>query len=151
MPRAYAYASVTDLHRLLTFLPATFNASTRPTPSQAHQALLDSSARLDAALGLVDYTTPVATTATAAGEVLRSWAAIGAAAEIAFALPQGKDSKHAEVYRSDFQAILGSIRGRDEGLPDVARGSRSRVRSSLTARSPEAASPMFTRDNVTDR
>src|SRR5690349_15874341 len=101
MSRAYAYASAGNVRALLSFIP-TFGATARPNAEQVAQFLDDASNDLDAALALADYTTPIATTATQSVELLRTWAAVGGAWHTAVAMPQGHDSKHADVYAQRF-------------------------------------------------
>lgn len=149
--RPYAYASEPDIRRLLQFLPATITATSRPQATQLHNALVAASDELDSALALVNYDTPVSTVASIAQGALRSWAAIGAAGEVAFALPQGSDSKHAKGYQEKFSAILEGIRDRDRELPDASKGSRSRPRHPRTPAGAIGGSPMFSRDSIGDR
>lgn len=131
--RPYSYAAVTDVAALIP--GATFGAtSAKPGASQVGHFLDQCSNELDALLASVDYAVPVATGATASIEMLRSWTSIGGAYRTAMAMPQGKDSKHAEAYGKEWTAILGRIEKGKVELPDaprspvkVARGGQSGV------------------------
>lgn len=148
MARAYAYASSTDVIRHLTFV-ATFTATSRPNATQAHGHLSDAANELDAALTLADYSIPVATGATAAFEILRSWNAIGAACFSARSMPQGSDSKHAQALCDRFSAILDGIRDGDFALPGADKETtRGRLRYGAVA---TGASAWFTREGLADR
>lgn len=145
-----AYATTADVQRKLTFLSPSLSATTKPTASQVADAIVGASDELDAALALVNYSVPVPTAATIALGVLREWAAIGAAGEVAYSLPQGSDSKHLG-YRERFSVILDEIRDRSRDLPDAPRDASARLRVPAQPRSGLGASPMFTRDSLDDR
>lgn len=145
--RDYAYASYGDIQAHLSFIP-TFTATSQPNASQAHHHLVDAANQLDAALVVANYSTPIPTTATHALELLRSWTAIGAAWKVAFAMPQGKDSKHAEALGKEWKAILGEVREGKVGIPGVGQvAGVAHARSGGDALNP-GASPTFSRDHI---
>lgn len=146
--RDFAYASYADIQAHLSFIP-TFTATSKPNATQAHSHLVDASNQLDAALAVADYATPIPTTATMALELLRSWAGIGAAAKVALAMPQGKDSKHLEALGKEWEVILGQVREGKAGLPGVALDSAlSRARSGGPEAGSEGAEPVFSREYI---
>lgn len=140
MARPYAYAALADVESLLSGVNFTAT-SAKPNATQVANFLNLASDDLDSLLANVDYVTPIPTTATAGMEMLRSWTALGAAYRAAMAMPQGKESKHAETYGAEWKAILTSIEGGKRFLPDVPRISSKLPRSA----GPEGP-PVFTRD-----
>ena len=140
MPRDYAYASYGDIQAHLSFIP-TFTATSQPNATQAHLHLVDASNQLDSVLAIADYGTPVATTATHALELLRSWTSIGAAWKVAMSMPQGKDSKHADALGKEWQTLLGQVinlRGQQAQL-DKGRETTHRRHTARTAGEEAAA------------
>jgi hypothetical protein len=146
--RDFAYASYADIQAHLSFIP-TFSATSKPNATQVHSLLVDTSNTLDSALAVADYATPIPTAATVALELVRSWTAVGAAAKVAMAMPQGKDSKHFKALDEEWDVILKQVRDGEAGLPGVDRGSNSLARSAEGDLSlGRGASPTFTRDYI---
>ena len=147
MPRPDAYASAPDVIARLSHV-ATFTATTRPNATQVHEGLIAASNDLDSAIFTADYTVPVATGATVSREFLRTWAAVGAACKVSYAMPQGDDSKHLR-YCEEFAEILLGLKTGDLGLPDagkdetMGRGAHAAVATGAT--------PYFTRAGIMDR
>jgi hypothetical protein len=153
MARLYNYASAPDVVALLTNIP-TLTATSRPNATQVHSHLTWASNELDAALLRSDYSVPVsATAATQASESLRGWAAVGAAMRSAGSMPQGEDSKHYEIYREQWSAILDGITTGDLPLPGIDVDAGVSLPRFPRPIDPESigASPFFTRDQVAER
>lgn len=146
------YASVSDIQRHLTFLPS-LTGSSRPTASQAVDQLIAASDEIDAALAEADYTVPIpSASAPVAAGVVREWAAIGAAAKVAYSLPQGADSKHAAGLGDRFSVLLLDARTGKVVLADAPRDpSLSLPRHATLPASGPGASPYFTADSIDDR
>jgi hypothetical protein len=125
--RPYAYASYSDVAAHLSFV-STWTASTRPNASQVHQHIVDAADELDAALAIADYAVPVATAATIAIEQVRAWSAVGAAAHVAAAMPQGANGKHAQGLQDRWEALLINIGNRKRHLPLGRDRGRTRPR-----------------------
>lgn len=138
--RSYAYASLQDVQ---SFLPGVnfMATSAKPGATQVANFLNLASDDLDSLLGTLDYSVPIATTATQAMEMLRNWTTIGAAYRTAIAMPQGKESKHAETYGKEWTAILKSIESGQRFLPDASRAVGRLPRSA----SADPCPPVFTR------
>lgn len=154
------YCDLADVRRHLAFLPASSSpsgpltplpATYRPNSTQVDEHCRQASNEIDAVLALVDYSVPIPTTASLSYQMVRGWAAIGAAQMSAQAMPQGADSKHAAALGERFTAILTSIRDRDIVLPDAGKEARSRARSFAAPADSAGASPMFTRELIDDR
>lgn len=147
MARSFAYASTVDV---LAHLPlaATFTATSKPSATQVHLHLLTASDELDGALSQADYTTPIATTATGAMELLRTYAAIGAGMYAADSHPAGKDSKQLPFLERRWDAILSGVRDGSLTLADAGRDTTRSLPRFGTPSDPEAAgaSPYFIRD-----
>jgi hypothetical protein len=140
------YASAPDVNALLSFVP-TFTATSRPNASQVAFHLELASNDLDAELALADYSIPVATGATVAAEMLRSWTALGAAFYLAQSMPQGQDSLHARDYRIKFETILNRIRQDEIELPGATRDTAlNQARYKTYTASTVADYPAFSRD-----
>ena len=147
------YASITDVGALLPYIP-TFTATSKPNATQVHSYLIHVSNEADAALALADYTVPVATGATVAGEYLRTAVAIGAAGMAAAAMPQGKDSKHESLYRNQWLDLLRQMRQDETDLPDADRDtgrSAARFYVAPVVDDITSASPYFVRGPYEDR
>jgi hypothetical protein len=147
--RESAYASAPDVLRHLSFI-ATFTATSKPNATQVHNHLLAVSDEIDSLLAQADYTTPVGTAATVALNTLRHWTSLGAAMHAAHAMPQGRDSLHAQFLERRFDAIL---HGLSEGTLALTADAAQETELSLPrypAGSPSGASPFFTRDQVYD-
>lgn len=142
MPRAYSYASLTDIYSYLG--GASFGASTRPTASQVVNAIELSADEVDSLLSRLDYAVPIATGATQSMDMARGWVTIGGAYRAAMAMPQGKESKHAEAYGKEWKAVLESLEGGKRSLPDAAK--IKRARSPVVA--PGSEESTFTRANA---
>jgi hypothetical protein len=137
------YAATSDVESLLSGV--VLSATSRPTASQVANLLVLASNELDSMLGLVDYSVPIPTSATASIEMARSWTSIGAAYKTAMSMPQGKESKHAEVYGAEWRAILQGIEAGQRYLPDAAReGSKMPRHAEADTADPEG-NPVFTR------
>lgn len=152
MAREYNYLEFSDVRALLPGLPTPVPASYRPNGTQIAAFMAWASNELDTYLGGVDYTVPIPTGATVALELLRGYAAFGAAWKTAAAMPQGRDSKHADMYRDEWKAILGRIEKGKVELPGVGKDS-TRSLPAFPSGDPDAvgASPYFTRAGVVDR
>lgn len=148
MARADAYASAPDVRARLSFV-ATFTATSRPNATQVHEALLAASNEIDASLAVADYSTPVATGATVAREILRTVAADGAACRVVRTFPQGADGKHFDFYCTDFARMLEALRAGDAVLPDADVSATLGLAAHGAAAT--GASPFFTRIGVLDR
>lgn len=142
MPRAYSYAALSDIAGYIA--GATFGASTRPTASQVGNAIERSADELDSLLSRLDYAVPIPTGATQSMDIARSWVTIGGAYRAAMAMPQGKESKHAEAYGREWKALLEGLEGGKRSLPDAPKVKK--------ARSPAIAEgggeSTFTRENA---
>ncbi len=121
MARAYSYASSIDVAAMLPGFIV--SASSRPSATQIAFHLEQVSNELDAILAGADYQTPVPTSATAALDVVRAWTTKGAAYRAAMAMPQGKESKHADAYGKEWTAILTGVETGRHELPDTPRSS----------------------------
>lgn len=145
--RSYAYASSVDVLAHLSI--ATFTATSKPTATQVHSHLLSAADELDAALTAGDYTVPVATGATAASNVLRSYNAIGAALYTAQSHPSGKNSNYADFLERRWNAILTGLESGEFTLSDAGKDTTlSLPRYSGDAGIATGASPYFTRAEV---
>lgn len=144
-----AYASYSDIQTRLAFIP-TFTATSKPNATQAHTALIDASNQLDAALSVSDYRQPIPASASAAWELLRTWAGLGGAAKVAFALPQGTRGNHAEALGEEWKALLKDLREGRLALPGVDKdGGVALVRSPESPVTGEGcADPVFTRCSI---
>lgn len=137
------YAAVSDVESLLAGF--TISATSRPNSSQVANLLVLASNELDTVLSLSDYSTPVPTAASQGLEMVRGWASIGAAYKTAMAMPQGKESKHAESYGAEWKAILDGIGSGRSYLPDVARLGTKMPRHAEPDSAREDGGPVFTR------
>ena len=152
MARPYSYASFADVRALLPMLPSPLPGSYRPNGSQVSFHIERASNELDAVLSQVNYGVPIPTGATLAHELLRTWTALGAAWWSAIAMPQGRDSKHAQEYREEWTNILGRIQDHEMELPgvDPTSGTNS-FRSPVGDPNAVGASPYFARAELGDR
>lgn len=131
------YAQLSDVQGKLPFFRV--GATSVPNSSQIARFLEEVSDELDSSLIREGYRIPVGSmTASSAAQaasqslsVLRAWAALGAAAKTAEAMPQGVDSKHAEMYRSQFSAILKGISDDSAELFDAERETQQGVHRRL--------------------
>jgi hypothetical protein len=144
--RPWAYASSVDVLRHITFVP-TFTATGRPNATQVHNHLLAVSDELDGVLSQVAYTTPIATGATVAADLLRQWTSIGAAMYTIAAMPQGEDSLHLKLLERRFTAILKGLGDKSLALPPDA----DKDANIALPRFGETASPYFFRGDEGDR
>lgn len=140
------YGTDVGVRALLPFVASFTGTHGIPGASAVAVQLANAANELDAALADVGYSVPVGTGASLAQELLRTWNEAGAAAAVAFSLPQGTDSKHAAVYEQKFAAILAGIRAGDLELPDADRGAGSLGRFAGT--DPEDSA--FSREGVSD-
>lgn len=140
--RPYAYANLSDVQDLLAGF--VFSATSRPTATQAARQLYRCSDEIDSLLSRLDYAVPVPTGATQSMQVSRVWTAVGAAYRVSMAMPQGKESKHAEAYGREWKALLEGLEGGKRSLPDAPKIKK--------ARSPAVAKgggeSTFTRENA---
>lgn len=148
--RPYSYATLADVSGMIPgFTPAT---SSKPTASQVLGHISNVANELEAAFSVLDYQTPIPTTATASMDIMRSYVTIGAAYRTAMAMPQGKDSKHAADYGAEWRAILSSIESGRRELPDAPRQGGKRTRSAGGRSAPsepsEDSTSTFTRDTT---
>jgi hypothetical protein len=142
MPRPYSYAALSDVTGYIA--GATFGASTRPTASQVANGIDLCADELDSLLSRLDYATPLPTTATASVDMARAWVTVGGAYRAAMAMPQGRESKHAEAYGKEWKALLESLEGGKRSLPDAPKLKRTRS----PAVAPGSEEPTFTRANA---
>lgn len=142
MSRPYFYASAADVSAKLAGFNIT--ATSKPSATQVDRLLANASDELDSILVVLDYAVPVATAATQSMEMLRSWTAVGAAYMTAMSMPQGNQSKHAEEYGKEWQAILKSVEGGRRQLPDAERVQN---RAAARAGAPDRCAPVFNRAN----
>jgi hypothetical protein len=152
IPVRYLYASSLDVEAHLSFV-ASFTPSTIPNASQVHRFLDDACNQLDAALASLDYSVPIATTATKSAELLRTYAGIGAAMWSAYAMPQGDNSLHGATLERQWTAILNGIKMGSITLPDATKSaalSGTRTASYDESSEPGAAAPYFKRGAVGD-
>lgn len=144
------YCTKEDVYGQLPQLANRISDTSRPSIADVDRFCQDATNELNQALLMRGYDLPLAANRVDALDLLRTWASIGAAAKAAAAQMQGKDSKHVELYREDWQAILEMIRtddrfelpGDDDPDDDPATpdGRGGRIRSSTPA------DPYFRRD-----
>jgi hypothetical protein len=146
MPRAYSYATTSDVQSRVAV--ATFTASSRPNLTQIGGYIADAANELDGKLAALNYSVPVATGATTAWELLKTWNGIGAAMFAVAALPQGEKGTHLPFLERQWSAILTRLEEGNVQLPGVSKDSSSgRVRSASI--DPCAgASPFFVRGQI---
>jgi len=142
MPRPYSYAALSDITGYIA--GATFGASTRPTASQVVNSIELSADELDSLLSRLDYAVPIPTGATQSMDMARGWVTVGGAYRAAMAMPQGKESKHADAYGREWKALLESLEGGKRSLPDAPKIKRARS----PAVAPGSEESTFTRANA---
>lgn len=137
------YAATSDVESLLSGV--VLSATSRPTASQVANLLVLASNELDSLLSLSDYAVPIPTAASVSLEMVRSWVSIGAAYKTAMAMPQGKESKHADFYGGEWKAILESVGAGQRYLPDAARMGTKMPRHAEPDSARADNGPVFTR------
>lgn len=120
---------------------APFSAQSRPNLTQVNELILQAEAKVAAALDGGGYTTPVASTATAAFKLVQGACAQCAAHLVESVAPQA-DPKRIEHYRKMCDSALAMIEAGN--LPDVdkAGGGAGEARTGYSTATP----PYFTRD-----
>lgn len=98
----------------------TFSASSTPNASQVGLYLRDTAAELDGILAGLGFTVPVATGATVARGLLRSFNALGANAYVQEASPT---SRSADQARKLWEECKKALRAGDVELADAGRSS----------------------------
>jgi hypothetical protein len=144
MARAYSYASTTDVQ--LHVSVATYTASSRPNLTQVGKFIDDAANTIDSKLAALNFSTPVATGATQAFELLRTWNGVGAAMYAVAALPQGDKGTHLPFLERQWSAILTMLDEGDVSLPGVSTDTTTGLVRSPAYAATGGASPYFTRD-----
>jgi hypothetical protein len=142
--RPYGYASPIDAQRHVSI--ATWTASSKPNLTQIGEFITDASNELDGKLAALNYSTPVATGATQASDLLRTWTGVGAAYFAVCAMPNG--DKHVGPLERRWTAILTMLDEGEVKLPGVSTDSASGRIRSASVDVCSGASPYFTRGDL---
>lgn len=113
-----SYATIQDVQARDPTLQIT--ASSVPNASQVSRFIEDTAAELDGILAALDYSVPIATTATQAHAMLRGFNALGANAYVQEATPTSRDRDLARKLWEDCKKALAAG---NVALPGAAAGS----------------------------